>query len=733
MTSDLGLGITLSLRDQFSSKSQKVSRSMGNLRKGAKDTVSVMKRMQGAMTALAGATIFMAGKRVFMAVTNSAATFEKGMTEVSTLVDTTQINMKKLGQQTIALSKKFGLPAVEEASALYQVLSAGVGDASESMQVLEVANKIAIGGVTDVTTAVDGLTTILNAWKLKASDAENVADTLFTTMKLGKTTIPELSSFIFQAAPLASQLGVSLEELGAAIVTMTKQGTKTPIAMTQIRNALVAMLRPTDDLNKIWKKFGFTSGASAIKAMGLQKALQAIVTEAKGDEGILTKLLGSQEAVQATLQLTGSNTKVFNQTMDEMKKKSGATSEAVSKMQNTHDNRIARMKASLEALKITIGNRLLVAMSPLIKKVSEFINKADIWLKKHPKITKVIAGSIGVVTVLGVALGAVAAVMGVITLISVPVLVAFAKIAAVIGIVIAAFVALKPVFLELWQQNQDVVNKLKAAWTGFKNHIWPVIRNVISAFIHFQVAVLGTVLRTFNKIIQFVKPILSAWWKETQANLQFILDAWTIFKAAMDPVIKFIVKIFGAFKTGVGTAINGVIGFIQGLIDKIVNFIDKIPLIKKAFSIIGKIFNFGKKIIGSAADTIVSEIKEINQSIKDGRDNIHILAENIRKKNSANQNFANLNTLQGQENNTLADSSSITFPKQQDDLLSFDKNPNFSLVAAKNPNLNSFTPEIKNEVTVPQAKIETADIILDKQKLGKVIFEMQQLQTIRSN
>ena len=732
-TADLGLGITYWIKDKFSSKAKAPARAADNITKSVKRSTSSMKKMQGAMVALAGTAVFMASKRVFGALTNSAATFETGMAEVSTLVDSTQVSMKDLGNIAKATSMKFGIPAVEQAAGLYQAISAGVDTSKTSLtNFMIVANKMALGGVTDIKTAVDGLTTVMNAFSKEGLTAQEISDQMFATMKGGKTTIDELSRFMFQTAPISAAVGIKFSEVNAAIVALTKQGTPTSVAMTQIRSAIVGLTRPSADLNKIFSKTKEKTAEAFIKAHGFKAALIKINVASKGTVGGMTKLLGSSEAASGGLAILSNNSKFFDEALKNIQNSSGSTSEAVKKMQNTHSNRVARMKASLEALKITIGGRLLSAMEPLIKKVSEFIGKMDLWLEKHPKVTKIIAGGIGIITVLGIALGAVAAVMGVITLVSVPVLIVFAKVAAVVAVVVAALVALKPVFMEVWKENQDVVNKLKAAWDGFKTHIWPVIKTIIAAFVKFQVEVVGTVLRTFNKILQFVKPIMSAWWKETKANLQFIIDAWTIFKAAMEPVIKFIVKVFTAFKSGVGSAVTGVIGFIQSLIDKIVVFIDKIPLIKKAFSIIGKVFNFGKKMVSAVSDSIVGEIKEINQAIKDGRGNIHKLAENIRNKNAANTNVANLETLPFSQK--LALNQPISFNKQTpDSFLSSDTNSNFDLAATKNPNLQPAVPSVKNEITVPQSKIEVADIILDKQKLGKVVFEMQQLQTVRQN
>lgn len=713
MAQDLGLGITISLRDQFSAGSKKVGSAMGRMRSQTTKTVDTMKRMQGAMQAAAGAAIFMAGRRAFGALVGSAANFERGMAEVSTLVDTSAVNMAALSKEAVQLSKNFGIPAIDQAGALYQVLSAGVGDTTQSLKVLTVANKVAIGGVTDVKTAVDGLTTILNAWKLSASDAENVADTLFTTMKLGKTTIPELSNFIFQAAPIASKLGVSLEELGSAIVTMTKQGTKTPIAMTQIRNALVSLLRPTEDLDKIWKTLGFDSGATAVKTLGFQKALEEVNKAAKGNEGTLIKFLGSQEAAQAALQLTSKNAKTYNETMEAMQTKTGATTLAVKKMQETHDFRVAKMRASLEALKITIGQRLLVSMEPLIKKVSKVVNVIDEWLQKHPKIAKVIAGGLGVVAMLGVALGAVAAVMGVIALVSVPMLVVFAKVAAVVGIVVAAFMALKPVLLEIWNQNQDVVQDIKAVWDQFAKAIWPIIKFAAKAFIWWQGTILKAVFNAFAGIIRIAKPVFSEIVNTTRTTVQFMKDAWLIFKTDVLPIFQPIADAVKFVHEKAVAGFSAMVDWVTKLVDKFKEFLNQFPKIQEAISAVKS--GVGKGIDIATGKPIRDFVRDKYKQAKDKFfGGVSQRAQQIRLANTV-PNATDSNT-----GSAFSDTSA-------------ELNRNLQLSSTRNPNIQAPAPQITNQINVPPAKIQTADIVLDKQKVGRVMFEYQQLQTVRAN
>ena len=159
--------------------------------------------------------------------TRSAMEFEKAMAEVSPLVDETPEGMKRLSDSVRKLSVEYGQAPTDQARALYQVISAGAQGAAEQMENLEAANKLAVGGVTDVATAADGLTTVLNAYAADGLTATDVSDILFTTMKGGKTTIGELSGSIGNVATIAAQTGVDFDQLGAAVATLTKKGINT--------------------------------------------------------------------------------------------------------------------------------------------------------------------------------------------------------------------------------------------------------------------------------------------------------------------------------------------------------------------------------------------------------------------------------------------------------------------------------------------------------------------------
>lgn len=140
------------------------------------------------MTALRGGTAGAAlGVSLFVRSSlREFASFEKAFAEVTTLIPQASGAMVAgLEDDLRAMAITYGQEIGNMTRAAYEAISAGVpGD--EASTFIEVATDAALGGVTDITTAVDGLTTVLNAYSLSMDDARHVSDIFFTAVRLGK-------------------------------------------------------------------------------------------------------------------------------------------------------------------------------------------------------------------------------------------------------------------------------------------------------------------------------------------------------------------------------------------------------------------------------------------------------------------------------------------------------------------------------------------------------------------
>ena len=290
----------------------------------------------------------------------NATSLERSTAEIRTLLDSATKDVVNFNDEILRLQREFGSNPQVAAKAFYEAISSNATDAVGSIELLNVAQKTAVGGVTSLQESVNGITNVLNAYGMEASDSVHVSDVLFLSMKAGKTTIGELSSELGKVLTFAANAGVSFEELSAAVSTVTTAGVKTNVATTAIRAAIVALLRPSEDLKAAYKQLGISSIDATLKQQGLVETIRQIAGSVGGSTSAITKLFGSVESLPAVTALAsatiGGN---FDKLASDIEKSSGeigkATDDAFSEIASTSDFQLGLVKAAFDATMTEIG------------------------------------------------------------------------------------------------------------------------------------------------------------------------------------------------------------------------------------------------------------------------------------------------------------------------------------------------------------------------------------------
>lgn len=290
----------------------------------------------------------------------SFASFEQGMREVFTLLP--GISKKAMGEMTEDARQaavQMGRLPDEVVPALYQSLSAGVPPGNV-FDFLEVANQAARGGVTSLETAVDGLTSVVNAYGADIINVERASDLMFTAVRLGKTNFEELSRSLFNVIPTAAATGVEFGNVTAALAAMTAQGTPTSVATTQMRQLLVELSKEGGKASETFERISGQSFREFIAQGGnLNEALQ-MMSEAAASTGVgVNDLFSSVEAGNAALALTGRGAETFTNNLAEMENSAGATATAAETMAGTTQESLDRMTAAYKAFAVSSGESLV--------------------------------------------------------------------------------------------------------------------------------------------------------------------------------------------------------------------------------------------------------------------------------------------------------------------------------------------------------------------------------------
>ncbi len=340
----------------------------------------------------------------FGVAAKGAVDFEKGMREVNTLMGGTEKQLTDLSNQTRALSRELGVNAVDATGALYQAISAGV-PAGNVMDFLRTAGEAAIGGVTDLETAVDGLTGVVNAYGAENITAEEAADLLFATVKLGKTTFGELSANLFNVVPIAAASGIEFREVAAALGVLTGVTGNTAVSTTQLRAAIQAVSAPTVRQQKVMEKLGVSFSAAELESKGLIGAFRDMIAAA-GDDAELRRLVGSVEALQAVLVLGGEQSEVFAEALETTADVTGDSAAAFKEMEKSSAQSLAKMNSSLTDVRISLGTALLPVLVDVAGGVRDIVTPISEWVSANPELAgglgKVLVPLAGVATGVGV-------------------------------------------------------------------------------------------------------------------------------------------------------------------------------------------------------------------------------------------------------------------------------------------------------------------------------------------
>ncbi len=342
---------------RFVKSNNDLNDSLGKQDKLMKGGAAAGKALAAGLTAVAGGAALAITAAVKL--NSEFAEFEKSITEVRTLLP--ELSDEGFGQMqddVLELGVSIGRLSSDTVPALYSALSAGVPE-DNALTFLADADILAKAGVSTLEESVDLLTSSLNAYGQEATNASDVSDLLFTTVKAGKTTIPELSANISNVAPIASDAGVALQDVLEAIADLTLTGTPTAQATTQIRAAIGELAKTGTVASDVFKELTGETFREFIASGGtLEDAFKRLEGGARTAGVSIGDMFGSQEAGQAAAQLAE---------VENFTDVTGAAQLAADEYLETTAGQMARAQASFERVRLELGEAVTPAFLELAK------------------------------------------------------------------------------------------------------------------------------------------------------------------------------------------------------------------------------------------------------------------------------------------------------------------------------------------------------------------------------
>lgn len=374
--------------EKFGDKSEETGKQSEESSKKGRDGI---KELQGVLASAGIAATLNEIKNGFFDCSEAAAQFETSTAMVATIADISQKSLSSISKEVRSYSNETGEAASDMAEATYQAISASVNTA-DAAAFAGTATKLAVGGFTSATTAVDVLTTAINSYGLAASDATQLSDYLITTQNLGKTSVDQLAQSVGKVIPLASAYNVQMDNLSSAYAVLTANGIATAESGTYLKSMLSELGDTGSDVSEVLlNSTGKTFAQLMEQGYSLGDVMSMLGDAVDGDSTAFNALWSSTEAGIGALSLFNAGADKYNSVLDSMRTSAGATEKAYSTMADTTDKSKQRMENAFNNLKISVGDVLNPALTQVYEGFTNVFAGMSDFVNEHPAVVAAIS------------------------------------------------------------------------------------------------------------------------------------------------------------------------------------------------------------------------------------------------------------------------------------------------------------------------------------------------------
>lgn len=240
----LDLVARLRLKDDLSGKMKRATRTMADAERRTRGLSTGFAKLGGVMAGL-GVSVGMAA--IGKSVVQTGIDFTTTMSKVQAVSGATGSEMEKLTAQARDLGKTTIHSATQAADAQAFLGQAGF-KTNEILATMPGLLDLATAGQLDLGRAADIASNVMTGFNLKATDMSRIADVLAQSAANANTDVEQMGMAMSYIAPIASAMGVSLEETAAGIGLLSNAGIQGERAGTALRGVIGALGDPTKAL-----------------------------------------------------------------------------------------------------------------------------------------------------------------------------------------------------------------------------------------------------------------------------------------------------------------------------------------------------------------------------------------------------------------------------------------------------------------------------------------------------
>ena len=306
-----------------------------------------------------------------------AANFEQGMSNVQALTGATGYEFEALSEQAKQLGSTTMFSATQASEAMAELASAGF-TTNEIMSAMPGLLDLAASGSVDLATAAGIASSTLRGFGLEANQTSHVSDVLAEAAARTNAGITDMGEAMKYIAPVASAMGISIEETAAAVGLLSNAGIQGGQSGTVLRGALSRLAKPSKEASDLMKELGFNAYDTNGKMLALneiignlKKSTEKLTDEQK--QNALVTMFG-QESLSGMLALMQAGSEQLVDLTEGFKNCDGSAKKMADTMQNNLKGKVTAFKSALEGAGIAIGENLIPAMTNAVEGVTDMVS-----------------------------------------------------------------------------------------------------------------------------------------------------------------------------------------------------------------------------------------------------------------------------------------------------------------------------------------------------------------------
>lgn len=339
-----------------------------------------------------------------LASVKAGADFERQLNQIIGLAGVAPEQVAQWREQLLAMSNDMGLSVNELTDALYFIASSGL-DLSEAMNVLEASAKAGASGLGEINVIADAATSAMNAYGASNLSAEQAVSLLVAGVRVGKGEANEFAGTLGRVIPIASQMGISFDQVVASVAAMSTMGLDAAEGTTALRGIMTTLLKPTKQANDALEEYGLTVQQLRDMARdeGLLPVLQTLQETFGGDEEAMAAVFGNVRALAGALNLVGENLdntkRIFSELSEET---TGSLDDAFKAVSEDTLTQLNRNIQSVKNAFLEMAAALTPVVVPMLNEIAGAVRSATEWFSSlSPEMQHIIAMALGIAAALG--------------------------------------------------------------------------------------------------------------------------------------------------------------------------------------------------------------------------------------------------------------------------------------------------------------------------------------------